>query len=495
MPSASNGPATSVDVDGEAVRLTSPDKPVFPGVSKREVFEYYLAVGDVMVEQIGGRPTALERWPDGVGEGVDHFFQKHLPKSVPPYVHGIAVRFPSGRPGTLLDPATRAAILWAVQMGAITFHAWPVTAPDVAHPDQLRLDLDPSPANDFADVRRVAASCREVLDELGLPSFVKTSGSRGLHVFVPSCRRTASSTSAMRPSRSAASSSDAIPTGVTVSWWKEERGDRVFLDFNQNAQDRLMASAYSLRPRPSAPVSMPFAWDDLDDVDPDAFTLRTVPAIVSSRATDPWGGMRDAAADLAPALAWWDRDVADGLPGAALPAGLPEDAGRAAAGAAEPREAGLALEQVLDAGRGRHLELVVAAGGGASVGPPADEPHAVPEPVALHLVVRDLGDQLGPERDPRLFLLPPVGRSGDPDACVSAPRVRLVLRTGERREQVDEIAPDLRGEGRGAAHVLQATVGIVQAEQQAAHDRLAIRAWPSCRPASRPRRRRRCAGA
>ena len=185
MPSASNGPATAVDVDGEAVRLTSPDKPVFPGMSKREVFEYYLAVGDVMVAQIGGRPTALERWPDGVGEGVDHFFQKHLPKSVPPYVHGIAVRFPSGRPGTLLDPATRAAILWAVQMGAITFHAWPVTAPDVAHPDQLRLDLDPSPANDFADVRRVAASCREVLDELGLPSFVKTSGSRGLHVFVP----------------------------------------------------------------------------------------------------------------------------------------------------------------------------------------------------------------------------------------------------------------------------------------------------------------------
>lgn len=324
MPSASNGAATAVDVDGVAVRLTSPDKPVFPGVSKREVVEYYLAVGEVMVEQVGGRPTALERWPDGVSEGVDHFFQKHLPKSVPPYVHGIAVRFPSGRPGTLLDPATRAAIAWAVQMGAITFHAWPVTAPDVVHPNQLRLDLDPSPANAFADVRRVAASCREVLEELGLPSFIKTSGSRGLHVFVPilathdfvDVRHAAIAIGRELERRD--------PDGVTMSWWKEERGDRVFLDFNQNAQDRLMASAYSLRPRPSAPVSMPFAWNELDDVDPEAFTLRTVPGIVASRDGDPWSAMAASAVDLAPALAWWDRDVANGLPELPYPPDFPK---------------------------------------------------------------------------------------------------------------------------------------------------------------------------
>ena len=324
VPSASNGAATAVDVDGVAVRLTSPDKPVFEGISKRDVFDYYLAVGDAMVEQIGGRPTALERWPDGVLDGAEHFFQKHLPKSVPTYVHGIDVRFPSGRPGTLLDPGTRAAIAWAVQMGAITFHAWPVTAPDVAHPDQLRLDLDPSPANDFTDVRRVAASCREVLDELGLPSFVKTSGSRGLHVFVPivpahsfvDVRHAAIAIGRELERRD--------PEGVTVSWWKEERGDRVFLDFNQNAQDRLMASAYSLRPRPQAPVSMPFAWDDLASVDPGAFTLRTVPEIVASRSVDPWADMRAAAADLAPALAWWERDVADGLPELPYPPDFPK---------------------------------------------------------------------------------------------------------------------------------------------------------------------------
>ncbi len=324
MPSASNGPAASVDVDGVAVRLTSPDKPVFAGVSKRDVFDYYLAVGDAMLDQIAGRPTALERWPDGVAADADHFFQKHLPKSVPPYVHGIDVQFPSGRPGTLLDPGTRAAIAWAVQMGAITFHAWPVTAPDVSHPDQLRLDLDPSPANDFADVRRVAASCREVLDELGLPAYVKTSGSRGLHVFVP-----------IAPAHSFVDVRHAAiaigrelerrdPEGVTVSWWKEERGDRVFLDFNQNAQDRLMASAYSLRPRPNASVSMPFAWDELDDVDPEAFTLRTVVSIMAARSADPWADMRARAADLAPALAWWERDVADGLPELPYPPDFPK---------------------------------------------------------------------------------------------------------------------------------------------------------------------------
>ena len=167
----------------------------------------------------------------------------------------------------------------------------------------MRIDLDPSPANDFADVRRVAPACRELLDEWGWPSFVKTSGGRGLHVFVP-----------ILPSHSFVDVRHAAiaigrelerrdPDGVTVSWWKEDRGDRVFLDFNQNAQDRLMASAYSLRPRPSAPVSMPFAWDDLDDVDPEAFTLRTVPGIVASARTDPWAGMRVAAVDLAPALA------------------------------------------------------------------------------------------------------------------------------------------------------------------------------------------------
>ena len=259
MPTTTNGKPVQIDVEGTSVRLSSPDKQVFPGISKREVLDYYLAVGGLMLEQVAGRPTALERWPDGVSSESEHFFQKHLPETAPPYVQGIEVEFPSGRTGTLLDPSTRAAIAWAVQMGTVTFHAWPVTAPDVVHPDQLRIDLDPSPANTFADVRRVAHACRQVAGEWGFDSFVKTTGSRGLHVFIPilpqwtfiDVRHAAISLGRELERRH--------PDLVTMSWWKEERGDRVFVDFNQNAQDRMIASAYSLRAQATAPVSLPTA--------------------------------------------------------------------------------------------------------------------------------------------------------------------------------------------------------------------------------------------
>ena len=312
-----------IDVDGTSVRLTSPDKQVFAGISKREVLDYYLTVGGLMLEQVAGRPTALERWPDGVRPDVEHFFQKHLPKTAPAYVHGIEVAFPSGRPGTLLDPATRAAIAWAVQMGTVTFHAWPVTAPDVAHPDQLRIDLDPSPANSFDDVRRIAHWCREVADEWGMASFVKTSGSRGLHIFIPIQPR-----SFIDVRHAAIALGREVerrhPELVTTSWWKEERGDRVFIDFNQNAQDRMMASAYSLRAHAYAPVSLPIEWADVDSVEPRDVTLRTVSAMIADRRDDPWAQMRDAAADLAPAMAAWARDVSAGLPELPYPPDFPK---------------------------------------------------------------------------------------------------------------------------------------------------------------------------
>ena len=320
-------PRDVVDVDGVAVRFTSGDREVFPGISKREVLDYYLGAADLLLDQIGGRPTALERWPAGVGEEAEHFFQKHLPAKVPDHVHGVEVRFPSGRPGVMLAPDSAAALAWAVQMGTVTFHAWPVTAVDVDHPDQLRIDLDPSPANAFADVRRLAHATRELVGEWGWPAYVKTSGGRGLHVFVP-----------ILPTHGFAETRHAgiavgrelerrHPDLVTMSWWKEERGDRVFVDFNQNAQDRVMASAYSLRPRPHAPVSLPIAWDEVDDVDPDALTLRTVPALIAGRPADPWAGMRAAAVDLAPALAAWERDVAAGLPELPFPPDFRKQAG------------------------------------------------------------------------------------------------------------------------------------------------------------------------
>jgi DNA ligase D len=297
---------------------------MFPGITKREVLEYYLAVAKPMVAQVGGRPTAVERWPDGVAPEREHFFQKHLPKSTPDYVTGLPVRFPSGRRGNLLNPDSAAAIAWAVQMNAVTFHAWPVRAPDLDRPDQLRIDLDPSPGRGWSDVLAVALACRDLFDEWQWPSFVKTSGSRGLHVFVP-----------IRPDHSFIDVRHAAiavgrelerrdPHRVTMSWWKEERGDRVFVDFNQNAQDRLMASAYSLRPRPDATVSMPVEWDDLQDIDTHEFTLHTVPALVRDRARDPWAGMDAVAVPLDAALQAWDRDAANGLPELPYPPDFPK---------------------------------------------------------------------------------------------------------------------------------------------------------------------------
>lgn len=303
-----------VDVDGVEVRLTSPDRAVFPGISKRDVLDYYLSVAGPLLEQVAGRPTALERWPSGVHDDAEHFYGKHLPARVPAYVHGVQVQFPSGRTGVLLDPDSALAVAWAVQMGTITLHSWPVTSPDVLHPDQLRIDLDPSPANRFDDVRVLAHATRALVAEWGWPSYVKTSGGRGLHVFVPivpaydfdDTRHAAIAIGRELERRH--------PDLVTMSWWKEERGDRVFVDFNQNAQDRVMASAYSLRARPHAPVSTPVHWDEVDDVDPATLTLRSVPELIRQRPVDPWEGMRQAAVDLAPALAAWERDVAAGLP-------------------------------------------------------------------------------------------------------------------------------------------------------------------------------------
>ncbi len=209
-------------------------------------------------------------------------------------------------------------------MGTITFHAWPVTAEDVEHPDQLRIDLDPSDANGFGDVRAVALACHDVLAEWGWRSYVKTSGSSGLHVFVPIRARWSFVDVRHAAIAVGRELERRHPDLVTMSWWKEERGDRVFVDFNQNAQDRVMASAYSLRARPQAPVSMPVAWSDVDSVDPSDFTIRTVPGLIRARTTDPWHGMADAAVDLTPALEAWDRDLAAGLPELPYPPDFPK---------------------------------------------------------------------------------------------------------------------------------------------------------------------------
>jgi DNA ligase D-like protein (predicted polymerase) len=317
-------PATEVDAAGRPVRVTSPDRVIYeetargPAVTKLEVVEYYLAVEDGIMRALRERPTALERWPKGVHDGItlatrageqsDAFYQKRVPKGAPEYVETATVRFPSGRPADEICPTELATVAWAAQMGTLTFHPWPCRRADVDHPDELRIDLDPQPGTDFADVARVAGVAEQLLTDLGIVGFPKTSGNRGLHVYVRieprwdfvEVRHAAIAFGRELEKRDA---------GVTTAWWKEERGERVFVDYNQNARDRTIASAYSLRPIPGAPVSTPLAWEEVGEVDPRDLTLHTVPARLAERG-DPHAAIDDVHHSLQPLLDLWEEQGA-----------------------------------------------------------------------------------------------------------------------------------------------------------------------------------------
>jgi DNA ligase D len=321
--------AATVTAGEREVRVSSPDRVVYeatehtPEITKLDVCEYVAAVGEALLRTIGERPTAMERWPDGwragmrlaVGpqdRGADGFYQKRLPKGAPDFVETVTITFPSGRTAAELCPTEPAALVWAAQMGALTFHPWPVRRPDVDHPDELRLDLDPQPGTGFADARRVAAVARELLAELGLRGYAKTSGNRGVHIYVRIQPR-----HTFEDVRHAAigfgRELERRDGGVTTAWWKEERGERIFLDFNQNNRDRTIASARSLRARPGAPVSTPVSWDRLAEIsDPAEFNLTTVPGYLAE-VGDPWAGMDDEAFPLEPLLQLWET-----LPGGEL---------------------------------------------------------------------------------------------------------------------------------------------------------------------------------
>ena len=257
--------AEELDVDGIAVRLTNPDKVYFPKLgpsgTKRKLVEYYLAVaGGPMLTALRDRPTHLQRFPDGIdGEEI---YQKRIPQHHPDYLETCRITFPSGRTADALKVTHPAAIVWAAQMGTVTLHPWQVRCPDTDHPDELRVDLDPQPGTGFDEARTVAVDVlRPLLDELGLVGYPKTSGGRGIHVFLRIktdwdfiAVRRAGIALAREVERRA-------PDAVTTSWWKEERGKRIFIDFNQNARDRTFASAYSVRRTAIATVSTPLTWD------------------------------------------------------------------------------------------------------------------------------------------------------------------------------------------------------------------------------------------
>ncbi len=310
-------PAAEVIAGDRAVRVSSPDRVIYPAtestpeVTKLMVAQFFADVGDGLMRALRHRPTALERWPKGVlpgiklgtgrpGEKADAFYQKRVPMEAPDYLESCEVTFPSGRTAQEVCPTEIAVPVWCAQMGTLTFHPWPVRRDDVDKPDELRIDLDPQPGTDFTDAVRVAGVARGLLADLGMTGFAKTSGNRGVHIFVriePRWDFVDVRHAAIAFGRELEKRDD----GVTTAWWKEERGMRIFVDFNQNSRDRTIASAYSLRPLPGAPVSTPMSWDELATVtDPKQFNLFTVSERMADG--DPWAGIDDAVCSLQPLL-------------------------------------------------------------------------------------------------------------------------------------------------------------------------------------------------
>jgi DNA ligase D len=290
MPTAAD---VMLDAGGRELRVSNPHRVIFPPtdrtdpVTKLDIVNYYLAVDDGIMRALERRPTTLERWPKGVVPGMilstrergggDAFYQKRIPKGAPSYVKTATIAFPSGRNADEVCPTEIAVVGWAAQMGTITFHPWPVRREDVDHPDELRIDLDPQPGTDFADAVEVAAEARTLLGELGYVGFPKTSGGRGIHIYIriePRWTFTDVRHAAIAFGRELARR---LPDQVTTSWWNEERGARIFIDYNQNARDRTIASAYSIRAKPGAPVSAPLGWDELPNVAPEDFTVAAMP--------------------------------------------------------------------------------------------------------------------------------------------------------------------------------------------------------------------------
>jgi DNA ligase D len=273
------GDAVELEAGGRTVRLSSPDKIFFPerGFTKLDLARYYQAVAPGILRALRDRPTTLERYPDGVtGE---NFFQKRAPKNMPDWIPTAHITFPSGRSADEMCPTEEAAVLWAAQFGTLTFHPWPVRRHDVDRPDELRIDLDPQPGTDYDDAVRAAHELRAVLEEFGgLRGWPKTSGGRGLHVFVPIAPRW-TFTQVRRAAIAVGREMERrMPDHVTIKWWKEERGERIFIDYNQTARDRTIASAYSVRPRPHAPVSAPLRWEEVGEAHPQDFDIATMPA-------------------------------------------------------------------------------------------------------------------------------------------------------------------------------------------------------------------------
>jgi DNA ligase D len=305
------------------VGLSSPNRVLWPelGITKHELAEYLLAVAGPFINANGDRPVSLERFPEGV-DG-ERFYSKNPPKGAPSFVESQTVTYNSGRRHPQLILTEVATAVWAVQMNTIVFHPWASLAADTDNPVELRIDLDPYGDTGFAEAAAIAPAMRDVLAEAGLTTFIKTSGNRGLHLFCP-----------IEPAHEFLDVRHAViaagrelerrmPDKVTMNWWKEERGDRIFIDFNQANRDRTMAGAYSPRALARASVSTPITWDELPDADPAAFTIRSVPERLAD-VGDPWADLLAKRGRIDTLLEWWERDLADGLGELPFPPDFPK---------------------------------------------------------------------------------------------------------------------------------------------------------------------------
>jgi DNA ligase D len=322
MPSVA-GTAHEMTIDGHDVRITSADKVFFPkrGETKLDLITHYQRFAEPVMRTMGGRPVMLQRFPEGAGG--PSFFQKRVPKNAPDWLQTTTVMTVNGTPSRAMVVADIAHLAWAVNLGCLGFHPWPFLADDPDRTDELRLDLDPQPGTGFTDAVATASELRTLLDEVGVTAWPKTTGRRGLHVYVRLEPRWDSYQVRHAAVAIARELERRRPDLITAAWWKEERGTRVFIDYNQNAPHKTVFGAWSVRDRVGGQVSTPVSWDELDDIHPDELTIASLPARLDALG-DPWQGINDSPQSLDKLLEMHERDRANGLMDAPWPPVYPK---------------------------------------------------------------------------------------------------------------------------------------------------------------------------
>ena len=312
-----------VEASGRTIEISNPDKVYFPelGATKFDLVSYYISIAEALQHTAIGRPAMLQRFPEGAGG--KSFFQKRVPSGAPAWLETTVVTTPNGTTSNALVLADVSHVVWAVNLGCLGLHLWPYRVDDAAHADELRIDLDPRPGGVFDEIRAAAGCVRSLLEELGVTGYPKTTGNRGIHVYVRLEQRWDSYQVRAAAVALARELERRHPTSLTAEWWKELRGERVFIDFNQNAPHRTVFGAWFARPRVGGQVSTPLTWDEVESVDPEALTIRTVPDRLRERG-DPWASIDEAPQSLEPLLAMAESDRERGLHDAPWPPEYPK---------------------------------------------------------------------------------------------------------------------------------------------------------------------------